>query len=109
MPWRLAPDCTRDRESAHRFRGTFAGVAAAEGRVNRDCLEAAGTQLDHGNRTAFAPWINAWHELHETEVRNLTLVALSYKMSYMRKMSVSVRELQQNLKRVMARVERGET
>jgi prevent-host-death family protein len=42
-------------------------------------------------------------------VRHLTLVALSYKMSYMRKMSVSVRELQQNLKRVMARVERGET
>jgi len=31
------------------------------------------------------------------------------KMSYMAKVSVSVRELQQNLKRVMARVERGET
>jgi prevent-host-death family protein len=30
-------------------------------------------------------------------------------MSYMAKASVSVRELQQNLKRVMARVERGET
>jgi prevent-host-death family protein len=30
-------------------------------------------------------------------------------MSYMVKPSVSVRELQQNLKRVMARVERGET
>lgn len=30
-------------------------------------------------------------------------------MSYMAKTSVSVRELQQNLKRVMARVERGET
>ena len=30
-------------------------------------------------------------------------------MSYMAKRSVSVRELQQNLKRVMARVERGET
>jgi len=30
-------------------------------------------------------------------------------MSYMPKSSVSVRELQQNLKRVMARVERGET
>jgi prevent-host-death family protein len=29
-------------------------------------------------------------------------------MSYMGKTSVSVRELQQNLKRVMARVERGE-
>ena len=30
-------------------------------------------------------------------------------MSYMAKASVSIRELQQNLKRVMARVERGET
>lgn len=30
-------------------------------------------------------------------------------MSYMAKASVSVRELQQNLKRVLARVERGET
>jgi prevent-host-death family protein len=30
-------------------------------------------------------------------------------MSYMAKGSVSIRELQQNLKRVMARVERGET
>jgi prevent-host-death family protein len=30
-------------------------------------------------------------------------------MSYMAKASVSVRELQQNLKRVMARVEKGET
>jgi len=30
-------------------------------------------------------------------------------MSYMAKGTVSVRELQQNLKRVMARVERGET
>jgi prevent-host-death family protein len=29
-------------------------------------------------------------------------------MSYMRKHSVSVRELQQNLKRVMSRVERGQ-
>jgi prevent-host-death family protein len=34
---------------------------------------------------------------------------MSYKLSYMAKKSVSVRELQQNLKRVMARVERGET
>lgn len=33
---------------------------------------------------------------------------MSYKMSYMSKSSVSVRELQQNLKRVLARVERGE-
>lgn len=30
-------------------------------------------------------------------------------MSYVAKNSVSIRELQQNLKRVMARVERGET
>ncbi len=30
-------------------------------------------------------------------------------MSYMPKASVSIRELQQNLKRVIARVERGET
>ena len=34
---------------------------------------------------------------------------MSYKMSNMGKASVSVRELQQHLKRVMARVERGET
>lgn len=34
---------------------------------------------------------------------------MSDKMSYMRNRSVSVRELQQNLRRVMARVERGET
>jgi prevent-host-death family protein len=33
---------------------------------------------------------------------------MSYKMSYMATASVSVRELQQNLKRVIARVERGE-
>jgi prevent-host-death family protein len=33
---------------------------------------------------------------------------MSYKMSYMGKGSVSLRELQQNLKRVVARVERGE-
>jgi len=38
----------------------------------------------------------------------LTLVTISYKMSDMRKTSVSIRELQQNLKRVLARVERGE-
>lgn len=31
-----------------------------------------------------------------------------YRMSYVAKASVSIRELQQNLKRVMARVERGE-
>lgn len=39
----------------------------------------------------------------------MTSADLSYKMSYMPKATVSVRELQQNLKRVMARVERGET
>ena len=33
---------------------------------------------------------------------------MSYKVSYMGKPSVSIRELQQNLKRVVARVERGE-
>ena len=44
-----------------------------------------------------------------TSVEQLTRRRLSYKMSYMRKTTVSVRELQQNLKRVMARVERGET
>jgi prevent-host-death family protein len=41
--------------------------------------------------------------------RRLTSARLSYKMSYMRKATVSVRELQQNLKQVIARVERGET
>jgi prevent-host-death family protein len=44
-----------------------------------------------------------------TVLARLTDTGLSYKMSYMAKQSVSVRELQQNLKRVMARVERGET
>lgn len=39
----------------------------------------------------------------------LTADDMSYTMSYMRKRSVSMRELQQNLKRVMACVERGET
>lgn len=38
----------------------------------------------------------------------LTKRELSYKMSYMRKATISIRELQQNLKRVMARVERGQ-
>lgn len=42
-------------------------------------------------------------------VYDWTRINLSYIMSYMAKTSVSVRELQQNLKRVMARVERGET
>jgi prevent-host-death family protein len=39
----------------------------------------------------------------------LTTIELSYKMLYMRKAtSISIRELQQNLKRVLARVERGQ-
>ena len=38
----------------------------------------------------------------------MTIATMSYKMSYMGKASVSIRELQQNLKRVVARVERGE-
>lgn len=38
----------------------------------------------------------------------MTAPQLSYKMSYMTRRSVSVRELQQNLKRVIARVEGGE-
>lgn len=38
----------------------------------------------------------------------LTTLCLSYKMLYMQKVSISIRELQQNLKRVMARVERGQ-
>ena len=38
----------------------------------------------------------------------MTKRELSYKMSYMRKATISIRELQQNLKRVMARVERGQ-
>lgn len=33
---------------------------------------------------------------------------MSYKLSYMPRGAVSIRELQQNLRRVMARVERGE-
>lgn len=38
----------------------------------------------------------------------LTGHRLSYKMSYMKRPSISIRELQQNLRRVMARVERGQ-
>lgn len=38
----------------------------------------------------------------------LTTRILSYKMLYMQKTSISIRELQQNLKRVMQRVERGQ-
>ena len=33
---------------------------------------------------------------------------MSYKMLYMKKTTISIRELQQNLKRVIARVERGQ-
>jgi prevent-host-death family protein len=40
---------------------------------------------------------------------NLTERVLSYKMLYMKKATnISIRELQQNLKRVIARVERGQ-
>jgi len=38
----------------------------------------------------------------------LTHQAMSYKMLYMRKATISIRELQQNIKQVMARVERGQ-
>jgi prevent-host-death family protein len=38
----------------------------------------------------------------------LTTILLFDKMSYMQKASISIRELQQNLKRVLARVERGQ-
>ena len=38
----------------------------------------------------------------------LTMTALLCKMSYMGNATISIRELQQNLKRVMARVERGQ-
>ena len=38
----------------------------------------------------------------------MTPALLSDKMSYMQKASISIRELQQNLKRVLARVERGQ-
>ena len=39
---------------------------------------------------------------------SLTVSHLSYKMLDMQKTSISIRELQQNLKRVLARVERGQ-
>ena len=39
----------------------------------------------------------------------MTVHELSYKMSYMGRTTISIRELQQNLKGVMARVERGQT
>lgn len=42
-------------------------------------------------------------------VSSLSCTYLSDKMLYMPGATVSVRELQQNLKRVMARIERGET
>ena len=42
------------------------------------------------------------------QVRRLTIHGLSYKMSYMKKTTISIRELQQNLKQVLARVERGQ-
>lgn len=41
-------------------------------------------------------------------MRVLTMSELLCKMSYMGNATISIRELQQNLKRVMARVERGQ-
>jgi prevent-host-death family protein len=54
-----------------------------------------------GSRLAFFDTCEGWPVA-------LTKRELSYKMSYMRKVTISIRELQQNLKRVMARVERGQ-
>jgi prevent-host-death family protein len=55
---------------------------------------------------------DAIHSLEHTEhgrSRHLTGGKMSYKMSYMARIStVSMRELQQNLKQVMQRVERGQ-
>src|SRR2546421_11811092 len=46
---------------------------------------------------------------HAARRQQLTSDELSYKMLYMKKISsISIRELQQNLKRVMARVARGQ-
>ena len=53
--------------------------------------------LDYRRHSSRVSWCGA-----------LTTVLLSDKMSYMQKASISVRELQQNLKRVLARVERGQ-
>ena len=39
---------------------------------------------------------------------DLTITKMSYKMSCMRKMTISMRELQRNLKGVMTRVEHGQ-
>ena len=39
----------------------------------------------------------------------MTDLSVSYKMYYMGRTTISIRELQQNLKGVMARVERGQT
>jgi prevent-host-death family protein len=44
----------------------------------------------------------------EEDLDGLTNQAMSYKMLYMRKATISIRELQQNIKQVMARVERGQ-
>jgi prevent-host-death family protein len=48
-------------------------------------------------------------QLARTPQGTLTALQLSYKMLYMRKATtISIRELQQNLKGVIARVERGQ-
>jgi len=54
-----------------------------------------------------AAWSSSFAAGSSSE-RVLTVCWLSYKMLYMQKVSISIRELQQNLKRVMARVERGQ-
>ena len=52
---------------------------------------------------ALGPMMSAWG------VGNVMQYDLQYIMSCMGRTSITVRELQQNLKRVLARVERGET
>src|SRR5919201_758057 len=69
-------------------------------------LYTALNMLDRQLLAAVAPALRA--EFHcsnaQSGQRNLTGPGLSYKMSYMGKPTVSVRELQQHLKRVLARV-----
>ena len=56
-----------------------------------------------------SPGGHSAHIRNITRPGNLTGTQLSYKMLYMRKATnISIRELQQNLKRVIARVERGQ-
>jgi prevent-host-death family protein len=82
-------------------------VIRSEGREARESPHLCGTATAAsgavGSRAA------ACCHSHSLPSQSLTSVCLSDKMSYMAKASVSIRELQQNLKRVMSRVERGET